>query len=117
MRVTVSFRHAANTLAWLRLLTAYAEGFTEWKKLFLLLNISEGKRKEESRNGIFQEAEILEESKKFQNGSCERYFEVPRAMHKAKIKEPITGEQQQYSGKLSPGKQQGDYTPLDRRSI
>jgi len=50
-----------------------------------LLKISEGKRKEESRNGIFQEAEILEESREFQNGSCESYFEVLRAMHKAKI--------------------------------
>jgi len=79
--------------------------------------IIESKRKEESRNGIFQEAEILEESREFQNGSFERYFEVLRAMHKAKIKEPITGEQHQYSGKLPPRKLQGDNTPLDRRSI
>ena len=40
--------------------------------VIFILNIAEGKRKEESRNGIFQEAEILEECGEFQNGSCER---------------------------------------------
>jgi hypothetical protein len=59
-----------------------------------LLNNSD----EERRNGIFQEDEILEERGEFQTGSCESYFEVLRAMHKAKIKEPITGEHQQYTG-------------------
>ena len=51
------------------------------KIVILLLNISE-----ERRYGIFQEAEILEESGEFQNGS----FELLRAMHKAKNKEPVT---------------------------
>jgi len=53
----------------------------------LLLNFSE-----ERRYGIFQEAEILNESRKFQTGISESHFEVLRAMCKAK---PITGEQQQ----------------------
>ena len=56
------------------------------------------KSEEERRNGIFQETEILEESGEFQTGSCESYFEVLRAMHKAKIEEPITRENQQYTG-------------------
>jgi hypothetical protein len=59
--------------------------------VILLLNNSE----EERRNGIFQEDEILEESGEFQNWSFERHFGVLRALHKAKIEEPITGEQQQ----------------------
>ena len=63
--------------------------------VILLLNNSE----EERRNGFFQEDEILEESGEFQDGSFERHFGVLRALHKAKIEEPITGEQQQYTGK------------------
>ena len=73
-----------------------------------LLNNSE----EERRNGNFQEDEILEESGEFRNGSFERHFEVLRALHKAKIEEPITGEQQQYTGKL-----QGDNRRTDRPSV
>ena len=76
--------------------------------MILLLNISE----EERGNGIFQEDEILEESGEFQNGSFEKYFGVLRALHKAKIEEPITGQQQQYTGKL-----QGDNTRTDRPSV
>ena len=76
--------------------------------MILLLNKSE----EECRNGIFQEDEILEESGEFQNWSCEKYFEVLRALHKAKIEEPITGEQKQYTGKL-----QGDNIRTDRQPV
>ena len=67
---------------------------------------------EERRNGNFQEDEILEESGEFQNGSFERDFRVLRALHKAKNEEPITGEQQQYTGKL-----QGDNMRTDRPSV
>jgi len=39
-----------------------------------------------------EEDEILEESGEFQNGSCEKNFELRHPMYKAK---PITGEEQQ----------------------
>ena len=76
--------------------------------MILLLNISE----EERGNGIFQEDYILEESGEFQNGSFERHFGVLRALHKAKNEEPITGQQQHYTGKL-----QGDNMRADRQTV
>jgi hypothetical protein len=60
----------------------------------LLRKKFEGKRREQRINGMFQEAEILEDSGEFQNRRCERCFEMLGAMHKAKIKESFTGQQQ-----------------------
>jgi hypothetical protein len=56
----------------------------------------------------------LEEIGELQNGICERYFDARCAMHKAKIKESFTEEQQLYKGKKNPGKLQEDKTRTDR---